>query len=252
MLKKHQPSSDPWKDLQQHTNARIALGRSGGSMTTATWLQFKLAHAQARDAVHCEFHAQTLAKQLQAQQEKTLSLSSMVSNRAQYLQRPDLGRQLDKASCAVLKAESATCDIAFIVTDGLSATAVHAHAVAVLNLLLPKLRQQNWTIAPIAITHYGRVAIQDEIGQLLDAKLAVILIGERPGLSSPDSLGAYLVYHPEVCKNDADRNCISNIRPTGLNYEKAADTLNYLITRSLQLRLSGIELKDDRNLLEAQ
>jgi len=250
-VKKTLSITDPWFDLKQHTSARIALGRAGGSLTTAEWLNFKLAHARARDAVQCEFDCHGLIKQLQQLGGKVLLVQSLVKNRAQYLQRPDLGRRLNSESRSILEDKKQSSDLVFIVSDGLSATAVHAHATNLLKLLLPKLYKSSCSIAPLVVARFGRVALQDEIGAFLGAKIAVILIGERPGLSSPDSLGAYLVHHPQSGNTDANRNCVSNIRPLGLDYEKAADTIFYLLTQARQRKLSGVKLKDDRQLLNA-
>ena len=250
MVKKDLSTTDAWSELKQHTSARIALGRAGGSLTTAEWLAFKLAHAKARDAVHCEFDCDALTEQMQCLKYKALLVQSQIKNRALYLQRPDLGRYLDAQSIPLLQAEKKPYDVVFIISDGLSATAIHAHAVKLLQLLLPRLNTASWSIAPLVIVRFGRVALQDPIGEHIGAKIAVILIGERPGLSSPDSLGAYLVYKPKHGNTDANRNCVSNIRPAGLDYDKAADTIAYLLEQARQRKISGIELKDERRVLE--
>ena len=242
--------SDPWSDLKQYTSARIALGRAGGSLATKDWLDFKLAHAKARDAVHCEFHCETLVNELKSLGNKILLVDTQVNNRKEYLQRPDLGRCLDAESIPILEAEKQSSDLVFIVSDGLSATAIHNHATNFLSIVLHKLRLSTWSLAPLIIARFGRVALEDEIGTLIGAKIAVILIGERPGLSSPDSLSAYLVYNPKRGNTDANRNCISNIRPAGLDYEKAADTLIYLLNQARLRKTSGVKLKDNRQLLE--
>jgi len=249
MANKITSNKDPWSDLKQYTSARIALGRAGGSLTTTEWLDFKLAHAKARDAVHCVFKSDVLEKELQNLGHKVLIVESQATNRAEYLQRPDLGRCLDSNSILQLKKEQQPSDVVFIISDGLSATAVHAHATNFLSRLLPRL-SSSWSIAPIVIARFGRVALEDQIGVLIGAKIAVILIGERPGLSSPDSLGAYFVYQPKTGNTDANRNCVSNIRPDGLDYEKATDTLFYLLGQAKQRKLSGVNLKDNRQLLE--
>ena len=241
---------DPWGDLKKYTLARIALGRAGGSLSTREWLDFKLAHAKARDAVHCEFNSEKLLADLKVFGYEIRVVGSQVSNRTTYLQRPDLGRRLNKESVAIIKAERVKTDLVFIISDGLSATAVHAHAANLLKLLLPKFNPLFWTIAPLIIARFGRVALEDEIGALIGAKTAVILIGERPGLGSPDSLGAYIVYNPRRGNTDADRNCVSNIRSAGLDYSQAADTLFYLLDQAKRRKLSGIKLKDDRKILE--
>ena len=239
---------DPWGDLKEYTSARIALGRAGGSLKTNDWLDFKLAHAKARDAVHCDFDAETLVNELQAEHESVLLLRSRVKNRAEFLKRPDLGRRLDESSKSMLLANARATDLVFIISDGLSATAVHSHASRLLSLLTPKLLKAGWSTAPIIVVRFGRVAIEDEIGALLAVKTALILIGERPGLGSPDSLGAYLVHKPKLGNTDANRNCVSNIRPAGLDYEAAADTIFYLLSEAKKRQLSGVELKDERTL----
>ncbi|PCH85759.1 MAG: ethanolamine ammonia-lyase [Piscirickettsiaceae bacterium] len=238
---------DPWHHLKQFTSARIGLGRAGGSIQTNDWLDFKLAHARARDAVHCEFDTKLLIKQLRDLGKETLLLSSKIENRTEYLKRPDLGRRLDGVSEHLLgMSEEEPSDLVIIVSDGLSATAVHAHVASLLNILIPKLLAADWTLSSIVIVRYGRVAIEDEIGAALGVDVALMLIGERPGLTAPDSLGAYLVHAPNVNNTDANRNCVSNIRPAGLSYQKAADIIYYLLNEMRQRRLSGIELKDER------
>lgn len=239
---------DAWRRLRDFTPARIALGHSGVSLPTRPHLDFQLAHAEARDAVHLALDVEALQHQLQQLGVTTLRLHSAAADRRVYLQRPDLGRRLEAASrqrLAAWMAEAASpChDVAFVVADGLSALAIHRHGAVFLENLLPKLR--DWRIAPVVLATQGRVALGDEIGQLLHAQLMVVLIGERPGLSAPDSLGLYLTYKPRVGLTDADRNCISNIRPEGLSYEAAADKLLYLLTEARQRQLSGVNLKDE-------
>jgi len=248
-MKKELIQVDPWSYLKDFTSARIALGRTGGSLLTDDWLDFKLAHAKARDAVHYEFDSAGLVEELGGITEAVLLLESQVKNRADYLRRPDLGRCLDKASKELLQQHDRPADVVFIVSDGLSALAVHSHVKELLSILVPKIEQEKWSISPIVIVRFARVAIEDEIGALLTAKMAVILIGERPGLGSPDSLGAYLVHNPAVGNTDANRNCVSNIRPAGLTYEKAAETIFHLLIEAKQQQLSGVLLKDNRNLL---
>ena len=241
---------DPWGDLKKYTSARIALGRAGGSLSTREWLDFKLAHAKARDAVHCEFNSEKLLADLKVFGYEIRVVGSQVSNRTIFLQRPDLGRRLNKASVAIIEAEKGEADLVFIISDGLSATAVHRNTANLLKQLLPKLNPSSWTIAPLIIAHFGRVALEDEIGALIGAKIAVMLIGERPGLGSPDSLGAYIVYNPRLSNTDANRNCVSNIRSAGLDFRRAADTLFYLLDQAKRRKLSGVKLKDDRKILE--
>lgn len=263
MAKNTPVTPDVWNRLQRATSARIALGRAGGSLPTHAWLEFKSAHATARDAVHYPFDAEQLAADIAALGVEVLVVNSAAVDRLTFLQRPDLGRRLDDRSRFALqecrphapreerlhaKREHYTGDLAIIVCDGLSALAAHRHAPAVLAPLLQRLNNDKWRIAPIIMARFGRVALQDEIGQVLGAQLALTLIGERPGLGSPDSLGAYLVYGPCPGNTDAHRNCVSNIRPDGLPYEPAAETIHYLLTESRRRRLSGVALKDERTL----
>ena len=237
---------DTWESLKAFTNARIALGRAGVATPIKEVLSFKMCHAHARDAVYSILNVDKLVESLQQFQIPVIIANSKANNRAVYLQRPDLGRRLNDASVNNLRNESShSADVAIIIADGLSATAVNEHATHVVKKLIPFLKQSVLTIAPIVIAQQARVAIADEIGSLLNAKLSVILIGERPGLSSPDSMGAYITYQPSPGKTDESRNCVSNIRPEGLSYELAAEKIAKLIKASLQLRLSGIALKDD-------
>jgi ethanolamine ammonia-lyase small subunit len=210
---------DPWTALRVHTAARIALGRAGGSLPTHEWLAFKSAHAAARDAVHHAFDIDGCMEQFAGFDLERLVLRSTAHDRTTYLQRPDLGRSLAPASSSELarwmNAEQPV-DLVIILSDGLSGAAVERHSCEVLRLLIPRLQAQGIRIAPLVFVPFARVAIEDEIGEILNARIAVILIGERPGLSSPDSLGAYLVYQPRRGRTDAERNCVSNIRPQGL------------------------------------
>ncbi len=239
---------DAWHSLRSLTSARIALGRAGGSLPTREWLDFRLCHAAARDAVHEPFGAEKIAQQLQSITGPCQIVSSEAHNRSLYLRRPDLGRRLSSNDQNVFAGIDQKPDVALIVTDGLSATAVHANIVALFKSLLPKLDAQAITCRPVVIVKFGRVGIQDPIGEMLGAKASVIFIGERPGLSSPDSLGAYLVYNPRRGNTDVHRNCISNIRKTGLSCEAASQTIAYLLTQSLKRKISGVDLKDDRSL----
>jgi ethanolamine ammonia-lyase small subunit len=256
---------DSWNRLRHLTPARIALGRAGASLPTAALLDFQLAHARARDAVHASFDAQALAEEIADLGLSPICLASAATDRDAFLKRPDLGRQLDPASReALLTAvasiqpcdargeeasvhgdESALADLAIIVSDGLSPLAVHRQVVPLVEAWLPLLRAERRRLAPVAVVERGRVAIEDEIGQLLDARAAVILIGERPGLGSSDSLGAYLVYAPRAGRSDAERNCVSNIRPQGLPPDAAALRLHYLVREALARKLSGVALKDE-------
>jgi ethanolamine ammonia-lyase small subunit len=243
-------TANPWQSLRRFTAARIALGRSGVSQPTAPQLAFQLAHAQARDAVHRALDHEALALQLQAvgppcNSAPCLQLHSAAASRAVYLQRPDLGRKLDDDARAQLAAHAGKYDLAIVVADGLSALAIEQNAVPLLQALLPKLAADSWTLAPVAIVRQGRVAVGDEIGALLGARMVLVLIGERPGLSSPDSLGLYLTWAPQVGLSDASRNCISNVRPAGLRYPEAAARLHYLLTEARRREISGVALKDE-------
>jgi len=238
---------DPWQHLKSITAARIALGRAGGSLPTAELLDFGLAHARARDAVLSQWKPEPLAGKVARLGYAFEILSSAATNRDEYLQRPDLGRRLSAESRKQLcNREVAPCDLAIVVSDGLSALAAERHAVLLLNHLLPKLVADHWKIGPIVLVTHGRVAVEDEIGELLQAELALILLGERPGLGAPDSLGAYFVHRPRVGLTDAQRNCVSNIREEGLPPTTAAATLHYLLNESRHRKLSGVALKDER------
>ncbi|PPQ39940.1 Ethanolamine ammonia-lyase light chain [Rhodoblastus acidophilus] len=232
---------NPWGELRRLTAARIALGRVGTSLPTAAHLDFQYDHARARDAVHRPLDAEAVAAGLRAQNLDVLRVHSAAPDRATYLQRPDLGRRLDDASRVLLHPQP--CDLAFVVADGLSSFAIENHAAPFLATLLPMLK--GFALGPVALALQGRVALGDEIGALLQAKIVVVLIGERPGLSSPDSMGLYLTWAPEKGRTDADRNCISNIRPEGLAYEAAARKTLYLLGEARRLSYSGVRLKDE-------
>ena len=233
--------------LRALTPARVGLGRTGVSQQTRDLLDFQRAHALARDAVHAQMNTGALAAQLASITGRAVQrLHSAAADRATYLQRPDLGRRLDESSRASLPC--GPWDLVLIVADGLSAIAVERQAPPLLEQLLPLL--EGWRIAPVAVVEQGRVAIGDEIGAALGAQLSVVLIGERPGLSSPDSLGAYITWEPRSGRTDAERNCISNIRPEGLNYEQAAAQLGYYLREACSLGLTGIGLKEEFHLLQ--
>jgi ethanolamine ammonia-lyase small subunit len=235
--------------LRALTPARVGLGRTGVSLETRELLAFQRAHAQARDSVHRRLDSAALAVELErATQLEVLCLRSACRDRTTYLQRPDLGRTLDEASRARLAARSdgAGCDLAVIVADGLSALAVERHAVPLLiELLAPGNSRPvgDWALGPIVVVEQGRVAIGDEIGVALRAQISVVLIGERPGLSSPDSLGAYITWNPRAGRTDAERNCVSNIRAEGLRYGQAAEQLRSYLTEARTRRLTGVALK---------
>jgi len=241
---------DPWQQLRSLTTARIALGRTGGSLPTRELLDFRLAHARARDAVHAPFDAADFADRLRFLGVEVLCLESAAATQTDFLRRPDLGRRLAASSRARLTAREAagvrgTCDLVIIISDGLSSLAAIEHGPPVLAALIPLVRQSGWTLAPIIVAKHGRVALQDEIGELLQARLSLILLGERPGLGAADSLGAYFTYAPRQGLTDAARNCVSNIRTEGLPPPEAATKLFHLITQALRRGLSGVELKDD-------
>ena len=237
-------TSDPWGALREHTPARVALGRSGVSLPTRELLAFGCAHALARDAVHLPLDAVALCEQLLAHGWPSLHVRSAAPDRATYLLRPDLGRRLDEGSAARLREHTTEgCDVQLVVGDGLSSLAVSRHAVP----LIEQIRAQapaTWRFGPVVVAEQARVALGDPVGELLHARLAVVLIGERPGLSSPDSLGLYLTWAPRSGRNDAERNCISNVRPEGLGYAAAARKLLWLCGEALRLQLSGVPLKD--------
>ena len=242
---------DPWAALRAFTGARIALGRAGGSLPTAEVLAFAMAHAAARDAVWSSLDVDRLAADLAPLGLPLLRLASAAPDRATYLRRPDLGRRLGEASRAPLLAAAPPdgCDLALMVADGLSATAAQRHAPALLAALVPRLRAAGLSLGPLSAVRQGRVALEDEIGAALGARAALIVLGERPGLSSPDSLGCYLVHGPRPGRTDAERNCVSNVRPEGLPVAAAADLLAWLIAEALRRGLSGVALKDERDLL---
>lgn len=274
---------NPWAALRRFTAARIALGRVGVSQPTAPQLAFQLAHARARDAVHQALDVAPLLEGLQELSgQPALALHSAAASRDIYLQRPDLGRRLDAASRQLLQqygqlqpqpsaaqsqpqtqpqslaaqpqpsaAQSpplpaaGSYDLAFVIADGLSALAIEQNVLPFLRCLTARLALEEWTIAPPAVVLQGRVAVGDEVGELLGARAVLVLVGERPGLSSPDSMGLYLTWAPRVGLTDASRNCISNVRPAGLTWEAAAFKLHYLLSEARRRLLSGVALKDE-------
>jgi ethanolamine ammonia-lyase small subunit len=240
---------NPWLELRRLTPARIALGRTGTSIPTTAQLDFQFAHAQARDAVHLPFDHAGLSSQMAERGRDSLLLHSAAADRHMYLQRPDLGRRLSDESAQTLRDYAAAnpggVDLAVVVADGLSALAVHKHTLPFLTRMEEQTHAEGWSLSPVILVEQGRVAVADEIGQLLGAKMVVILIGERPGLSSPDSLGLYFTYNPKVGLTDAYRNCISNVRLEGLSYGMAAHRLLYLMREACRRQLSGVNLKDE-------
>ncbi|NMX73492.1 ethanolamine ammonia-lyase subunit EutC [Pseudomonas sp. WS 5532] len=240
---------NPWLELRRLTPARIALGRTGTSIPTNAQLDFQFAHAQARDAVHLPFDHAGLSSQMAERGRDSLLLHSAAVDRHMYLQRPDLGRRLSDESAQSLRdyadANPGGVDLAVVVADGLSALAVHKHTLPFLTRMEEQTQAEGWSLSPVILVEQGRVAVADEVGQLLGAKMVVILIGERPGLSSPDSLGLYFTYNPKVGLTDAYRNCISNVRLEGLSYGMAAHRLLYLMKEACRRQLSGVNLKDE-------
>jgi ethanolamine ammonia-lyase small subunit len=238
-------TQNPWQQLQSFTHARIALGRTGDSLPTEPALAFQLAHAEARDAVHYAIDVNTLAAELSSAGFETQLVASLATDRSTYLQQPALGRSLSAASRDLLnqRLSTPTPDLVFVIADGLSPLAVERHAVA----LLRNFRQlaPAWTLAPVILATQARVAIGDEIGALLGATAVAVLIGERPGLSSPDSLGIYLTWAPRPGLTDADRNCISNVHSRGLSPEDAAAKLAALLAGARKLGATGTRLHDD-------
>ncbi|HET8708324.1 MAG TPA: ethanolamine ammonia-lyase subunit EutC [Pseudomonadales bacterium] len=234
--------------MRAFTSARIAIGRTGVSLPTEEILKFGLAHAKARDAVHTPLNESLLKEQLEQAGFDVQCVRSQADSRSIYLQRPDLGRSLAEACRPTLQAmrDVHTC---IVVADGLSALAVQSHALPVLTSLREQL-SLDWKNTPVVIAQQGRVAIGDDIGEALNAQLVILLIGERPGLSSPDSLGAYITFAPRRGRTDAERNCISNIRPEGLPYAQAAFKIKWICDTALQLRLTGVSLKDESDLIK--
>lgn len=241
------PPRRPVLDLRAFTPARVALGRSGASVPTRALLDFTLDHARARDAVHAAFDAPGLIADLRALGLVVTEARSRAVDRGDYLRRPDLGRRLDAGSVeALTRAASAPCQLAVVIGDGLSAAAVHSHAVALLTCLLPLLAEGDGVaIGQIVVASGARVALGDEIGAILGARMALMLIGERPGLSAPDSLGAYLTFAPQPGRTDAERNCVSNIHHAGLSYDEAAFKIAWLVREGLARQTTGVALKDE-------
>ena len=246
-VKKPVIAFDPWHPLNQLTPARIGLGRAGMSLPTRANLDFQLAHALARDAVHIPLDFNNLKIKLDNLSYVSQFLQSQADNQSNYLQRPDLGRLLNEQSINVLKAiESLQADAVIVVADGLSSKAIANHAIPFLELLVPALKAVDYQLAPICLVKHGRVAIGDAIAEHYQAKLCITLIGERPGLSSPDSMGIYFTYQAKAqISTDADRNCISNIHVNGLSYEQALTKLLFLIKGAEQLKCTGVLFKDE-------
>lgn len=244
---------NPWTDWRRFTAARIALGRAGAGLPTREVLQFGLAHAQARDAIHTPLNVEKLSQEMQVAGFLTQAAQSQAQDRQTFLRRPDLGRRLAEpyANALAQLATKQSVDISITIGDGLSAIAVQQHALPLLLALRQELAGSlSWS--PVVIATQARVALADEVGEIFRAHIGIMLIGERPGLSSPDSLGIYLTHSPRLGRHDAERNCISNVRPEGLSHDKAAFKLAWLIRQALRLGLTGVSLKDesDRYILE--
>jgi len=239
---------DPWEVLRRFTDARIGLGRSGSGMPTREVLKFSMAHAQARDAVKTPIDWTHIETELAALGLKTRRISSAATDRDTYLRRPDLGRRLSPASRQELAAlDPAETDLLIVIGDGLSSTAVAANAVAAVTALLPHAKKHKWRLGPVLLAGQARVALADDAGEFTKARAALMLIGERPGLSSPDSLGAYLTWDPRVGRKDGERNCVSNIRAGGLSADEAAFKIAWLLREAFRRRLTGVNLKDESN-----
>ena len=235
---------DAWTKLRILTSARIGLARSGASLATRPPLDFRLAHARARDAVHEAVDFPRLAAALGGFGLPVVVVASAAPDRQSYLTRPDLGRQLAEDAWKHLEPHAGAYDLVLVVADGLSAQAIERHALPTLGALLPALAAEHWSLAPLVLVGQGRVAVGDAAALALGARAVAVLIGERPGLSAPDSLGAYVTWQPRSGTTDADRNCVSNIRPDGVGYGDAAVKLAYLLKEMRRRGLSGVALKD--------
>jgi ethanolamine ammonia-lyase small subunit len=239
-------------DLKALTPARVGLGQVGASLPTRALLAFTLDHARARDAVHAPFDAAAIASSLAALGLEVMSVASQAVDRGDYLRRPDLGRRLyPESGDALARHDNPPCDIVIVIGDGLSPAAVNRHAVGLVRALLPQLRAAGNSLCPVVLASGARVALGDEIGALLNARMVVLLIGERPGLSAPHSLGAYITFAPRPGLTDAERNCVSNIQAAGLSYEAAAFKIAWLAREAFSRGVSGVALKDESGLQAA-
>ena len=240
------PASRSLRDLRDLTPARVGLGRAGASMPTEALLGFTLDHARARDAVHAGFDVPAVVSGLSGLGVQPVQVSSQVRDRKDYLRRPDLGRILDPASKHLLESHNGSpCRLAIVIGDGLSPSAINAHAVELVRSLIARLAADGIQIDAAVVASGARVALGDEIGAILGARMMVMLIGERPGLSAPDSLGAYLTFAPRLGLSDAERNCVSNIHGSGLGYDDAALRIAWLIREGLARKITGVALKDE-------
>ena len=245
-MKAPPPPSRSLRDLRDLTPARVGLGRTGAGLPTKALLDFTLDHARARDAVHAAFDVSAVMSGLHDLGLEAFDLSSCALDRKEYLRRPDLGRRLDPASqLRLANHQGGSLQLAIVVGDGLSPSAVHAHAIDLVRSLIPRLAADGIAIGSAVVASSARVALGDEIGAILDVRMIVMLIGERPGLSAPDSLGAYLTFAPKVGLTDARRNCVSNIHAAGLGYDEAAFRIAWLVREGLARGITGVALKDE-------
>jgi ethanolamine ammonia-lyase small subunit len=246
-------TADPWANLKQFTDARIGLGRSGSAMPTHEVLDFALSHAMARDAVTTPIDWAPVEKGLAELGLASMRISSAAGDRSEHLRRPDLGRKLsDHSRDALVRStdlDASRPDLVILVGDGLSSTAITANIASYMSALLPYVSQGGWKVSPVLLAENARVALGDEAGEILGGKAVLVLIGERPGLSSPDSLGVYITFSPRVGLKDADRNCISNVRQRGLSYEEGAFKTAWLLREAFRRGLSGVNLKDESQFL---
>ena len=246
MTKPPTPSSRPLTDLRDLTPARVGLGRAVASLPTEALLDFTLDHARARDAVHAAFDSPAIVSGLHDLGLEAVEVRSRARNRADYLRRPDLGRMLDPASQPLLASHGGiACRLAIVIGDGLSPAAVNVHAIALIRSLVPRLLADGIEISRAVVADGARVALGDEIGAVLGAGMMLMLIGERPGLSASDSLGAYVTFAPKPGRTDAERNCVSNIHGAGLGYDEAAFRIAWLIREGLARGVTGVALKDE-------
>lgn len=239
-----------WESLKIHTKARIAIGRCGSSIPTKESLAFNLAHARAIDAVHVPLQKESVKNTLEEIcDSQVLLIQSGATDRAVYLQRPDLGRTLSEDSIRLIKEaqKESAYDIALVVADGLSSVAIESNIYSLFSMLLPELKRRNYSLAPICVVEQGRVAVADSVAGLFNARMSIVFIGERPGLTSPDSMGIYITYAPVSGTTDERRNCISNVRRDGLSYTAANSKLLYLVDESFRRKLSGVNLKDEQD-----
>lgn len=236
---------DPWQGLKEFTDARIALGRTGCSMLTDEWLKFSLAHARARDSINMPFERDKVAERLQAMGLDVVYAESAASSRATFIRRPDLGKKLsDESRERLRQMDYPGADVLIVIGDGLSSKAVHKQALPLIREFLPYMEELNMKVGPIVLAKQSRVALGDDIAEMMHCGLVVMLIGERPGLSSPDSLGIYMTYKPYAGRLESERNCISNVRPEGLSYDRAAFKLAWLVEMAYERQVSGTALKD--------